>query len=79
MAALPKYLYTSEVAVELAPKCVVCANRTTMACSSCGESICWTCADENNWFDSDDIICEGCTDAFMARVYRDSNLEAKGA
>jgi hypothetical protein len=78
-AATLEFVRLSEVAAEIAPRCIVCAHRTTMACTCCSEPICGACADEQNWFDGEDIICEGCADDFMARVYRDSLAEAKGA
>lgn len=74
-----EFIRLSEIAVEVAPHCIYCANRTTMSCTCCSEPICPNCADERDWFDCDDIICEECRDDFMARVYRDSFAEAKGA
>jgi hypothetical protein len=75
MAAILEYVRLSEVALDLAPKCVVCTHRTTMACSQCQEPICPVCADEQNMFDGEDIICLGCADTFTEAYYRDTHVE----
>jgi hypothetical protein len=57
--------------------CIYCNKKTTLECSICRESVCFNCADERDNFDGESLVCEGCTDEFVAQVYRDAIQEAR--